>query len=92
MLVFAFFASAFAAGFVHAATVSAAATASAAVTALTAPTAVTAHVAEAALAAAEYRQARLAIRNNDMPLQMFRPAGAVPFFVAGMKDKTLYIA
>ncbi|WP_119794853.1 hypothetical protein [Paenibacillus thiaminolyticus] len=30
-------------------------------------------------------------RKNGMPLQMSRPAGAVPFFVTGMKDKMLYI-
>lgn len=61
MLVFAFFAPAFAAGFVHAATVSAAVAAS------TAPAAVAAHVAEAAHAAVEHRKACLAIRKTVCP-------------------------
>lgn len=73
MLVFAFFAPAFAAGFVHAAAVSAAATAS------TAPAVAAAHVAEAALAAVKYRKARLVIRKTVLPLQISRLAGAVPF-------------
>ncbi|MFD0618359.1 hypothetical protein ACFQZR_12890 [Paenibacillus sp. GCM10027629] len=85
MLAFAFFASVFAAAvFVLAAIVSAAVTAS------TAATALTAHVAEAALAAAEYRKARLAIRKRYAPADVSF-CRAVPFLVSDMTDNPLYI-
>jgi N-acetylglucosamine kinase-like BadF-type ATPase len=73
VLVFAFFAPAFAVGFVHAAAVSAVVAVSAAVAASTVPDAVAAHVAVAALAAVEYR-----IAKRYAPA-MSRLAGAVHF-------------
>lgn len=70
MLEFAFFAPAFAAGFVHAATVSAVAAASAAPAA---------HVAEAALAAVEYRKNRFAIRKTVCPCKCLALQGLFLF-------------
>lgn len=84
MLVLAFFALAFAAGLVHAATVSAVVAAS------PAPAAVAVRVAQAALAAVKYLKARLAIRKTVCPCKCFL-AGAVPLVVLVMTDKTLYI-
>jgi len=73
VLVFAFFAPAHAAGFVHAVTVSAAVAAS------IAEAAEAAHVAEAAPAAVEFQQARLAIRKTVCPCRYRVLQGLAPF-------------